>query len=112
MLFLFILIGGKQMDQNERPEGRLTLDKDAQINVVVNQPDSEDTIDLGRVFHNMKLKSRVFAWVLVLCLVVGVSAPLLMYQFSKPMLTVSSAFFSEPSYLRICIYLEIQAGSL
>ena len=39
----------------------------------------------------MKVKRRVFAWVLVLCLVVGVCAPLLLYQFSKPMLTVSSA---------------------
>ena len=77
---------------DERQEGKsLTIDKDAQINVVVNRPDSDETtIDLGRVFHNMKLKKRVFAWVLVLCLVVGLCAPLLMYQLSKPMLTVSS----------------------
>ena len=85
------------MDLKERPEkenpesGKLSIDKDAQINVVVNHPDMDEaTIDLGRVFHNMKVKTRVFAWVLVLCLLVGVSAPLLMYQFSKPMLTVSS----------------------
>ena len=80
------------MDQNERREdGKLTIDKDAQINVVVNTPDSgEDTIDLGRVFHNMKVKRRIFAWVLVLCLVVGIAAPLLMYQFNPPVLTVAS----------------------
>ena len=81
------------MESNERSEDKkLTIDRDAQINVVVNSPDSEeDTIDLGRVFHNMKIKARVFAWVLVLCLLVGVCAPLLLYQFQKPMLTVSSA---------------------
>lgn len=79
------------MDQNERQEGRLTIDKDAQINVVVNTPgDGEDTIDLRNVFHNAKIKSRVFAWVLVLCMVIGFIAPLLLYQINPPMLTASS----------------------
>ena len=79
------------MDQNERQEGRLTIDKEAQINVVVNTPgDGDTTIDLGDVFHNAKLKSRVFAWVLVLCMVVGLVAPLLLYQITPPMLTASS----------------------
>ena len=79
------------MDQNEHQEGRLTIDKDAQINVVVNAPgDSDSTIDLGNVFHNAKLKSRVFAWVLVLCMVVGLVTPLLLYQIKPPMLTASS----------------------
>ncbi|MBR0390911.1 MAG: hypothetical protein IJK38_01165, partial [Oscillospiraceae bacterium] len=50
-----------------------------QIQLVVNRPESgETTIDLGRVFHNMKVKSRIFVWVLVLCLVVGISVPLLL----------------------------------
>ena len=72
------------MDQNERQESRLTIDKDAQINVVVNTPgDGEDTIDLGNVFHNVKLKSRVFAWVLILCMVIGLIAPLLLYQHRR-----------------------------
>lgn len=62
-----------------------------QIQLVVNRPESgETTIDLGRVFHNMKVKSRIFAWVLVLCLVVGISVPLLLYQFQKTPLTVTS----------------------
>ena len=83
---------GVFLDNRERQDDRtLTIDKDAQINVVVNHPgEDEDSIDLGRVFHNMKLRSRIYAWVLVLCMVVGICAPLLMYQFSKPMLTVSS----------------------
>ena len=79
------------MDQNDRQEGRLTIDKDSQINVVVNTSgDGESTIDLGNVFHNAKLKSRIFAWVLVLCMVVGLAAPLLLYQINPPMLTASS----------------------
>ena len=79
------------MDQNERQEGWLTIDKDAKINVVVNASgDEEGTIDLGNVFQNAKLKSRVFAWVLVLCMVVGAVAPLLLYQINPPMLTATS----------------------
>ena len=79
------------MDQNERQEGQLIIDKDAQINVVVNAPgDGDDAIDLSNVFHNAKLKSRVFAWVLVLCMVVGVAAPLLLYKINPPMLTATS----------------------
>ena len=80
------------LDQKDRPdENKLTIDKDSRINVVVNTPQSDEvTIDLGRVFHNMKEKRRLFAWVLVLCLAVGVCAPLIMYQVKKPMLTVTS----------------------
>ncbi len=79
------------MDQNERSDNKISIDKEAQINLVVNHTgEDEATIDLGRVFHNMKVKRRIYAWVLVLCLVVGICAPLLIYQFNKPMLTVSS----------------------
>ena len=77
----------ENMEQN-RPDLK---GPDQQIQLVLNSPDSEETtIDLGNVFHNMKLKSRIFAWVLVLCLLVGICAPLLMYQFTKQPLTVSS----------------------
>ena len=77
------------MDNNERPN--LLPEKDTRIQLVVNQPDSEeDTIDLGRVFHNVKVKSRLFAWVLVLCMLVGICAPLLMYQFEKHPLSITS----------------------
>ena len=65
--------------------------ENSQIQLVVNRPESDETtIDLGRVFHNMKVKSRIFAWVLVLCLVVGIAAPILLYQFQKTPLTVTS----------------------
>lgn len=79
------------MENNERPESMLPADSNRQIQLVVNRPsDEETTIDLGRVFHNMKVKSRIFAWVLILCLLVGICAPLLMYQFQKTPLTVTS----------------------
>ncbi|MBO4651731.1 MAG: hypothetical protein J5649_00200 [Lachnospiraceae bacterium] len=69
----------------------LSIKKDSQINVVVNRNEGDDgTIDLMRVFHNMKLKRRVYAWVLVLCVIIGVCAPLLLYQYRSVMLRVSS----------------------
>ena len=58
------------------------------IQLVLN--DEEDGIRLSNVFYHMKRRRRVFVWVLVLCLTVGFCAPLLLYQFTKPQLTVSS----------------------
>lgn len=79
------------MDNNENKNAGLPEGQDRPIQLVVNRPQSNEvTIDLGNVFHNMKVKSRIFAWVLVLCLVVGLCAPLLLYQLNKPVLTVSS----------------------
>ena len=67
-------------------------DPGQQINLVVNRPyeDYADEIDLRRVFHNMKSRIRLYAWVMVLCLLVGVCVPLLLYPFTKAPLTVSS----------------------
>ena len=80
------------MDNNEqRNDNGLQKEPDRQIQLVVNRPESnETTIDLGNVFLNIKRRRRLFAWVLVLCLLVGVTAPLLLYQFNRPYLTVSS----------------------
>lgn len=79
------------MDNNENRSELLSTGNDRQIQLVVNRSsEDEATIDLGNVFHNMKTRKRLFAWVLVLCLTVGICAPLLLYQFSKPELTVSS----------------------
>ncbi|MBP5461080.1 MAG: hypothetical protein J6Y20_03030 [Lachnospiraceae bacterium] len=69
----------------------LSIEKDSQINVVVNRPDGEESgIDLMRVFHVMRVKRRVYAWVLILCMVLGMCAPLLMYQWQAHMVRVSS----------------------
>ena len=79
------------MDNNENRKDILPTDPNRQIQLVVNHTgEDEATIDLGNVFHNMKVRKRLFAWVLVLCLTIGICAPLLLYQISKPELTVSS----------------------
>ena len=57
------------MDRDERQtDNRLSIDRDAQISVVVNSQNEDDAIDLGRVFHNMRIRRRIYAWVLLLCL--------------------------------------------
>ncbi len=43
-----------------------------------------------RVFETMKQSRRVYAWLMVLCIMAGFCAPLLLYQITKPNLTVSS----------------------
>lgn len=78
------------MDNGENRMDMLPKENDRQIQLVVNNSQEEHTIDLGNVIHNMKLRRRLFAWVLVLCLTVGICAPLLLYQFTKAPLTVSS----------------------
>ncbi len=79
------------MENNDNRKDILPTDPNRQIQLVVNRAGAgEEAIDLGKVLHNMKLKKRVFAWVLVLCLTIGICAPLLLYQISHPELTVSS----------------------
>ena len=80
------------MENTESNKENLTvIDKDAQIHVVVNSSDEDGVvIDLRRVLHNMAKKARVYIWVLLLCLAAGVSLALVLYQVTKPYLTVSS----------------------
>ena len=79
------------MDNNDRPTGSFLSGKDTRIQLMVNRPENASpAVDLGRIFRNVKAKSRVFAWVVVLCLVVGMAAPLLMYQFQKKTQSVTS----------------------
>ena len=77
------------------------IEKDSQINVVVNRPDSSTgTVDLMQIFHNMKRKRRVYAWVMILCIVLGLCAPLLLYQRKGGHTKVSSVVtldFTFPS---------------
>ena len=69
----------------------LSIDKDSQINVVVNRSgEADNAIDLMHVFHNMKIKTRIYAWVVILCMVIGLCAPLLLYQFRVGTTRVSS----------------------
>ena len=75
----------------EKKENALSVGNDSKINVVVNRSSDEDgLVDLLSVFGNMKRKSGFFVWVIVLCMVVGVCAPLLLYQTKKQALLVAS----------------------
>ena len=78
------------MDNGNRTDRR-PEDNGQPIQLVVNRPGMNGpTVDLGNVLYNMKTKKRIFAWVLVLCLAVGLCTPLLLYQISRPELSVSS----------------------
>ena len=87
------------LEKNERED--LLPGRNTQIQLVVDHSgEEEDTIDLGRVLHNARVKSRIFAWVLILCMLVGVCAPLVLYQIRKPELTVASVVtlrYSRPN---------------
>ena len=77
------------LEKNERED--LLPGKNTQIQLVVDHSgEEEDSIDLGRVLHNARIKARIFAWVMILCMLVGVCVPLVLYQIRKPELTVSS----------------------
>lgn len=76
------------METNQQPQ---LAGKDSQISVVLTQDLHEgSSVDIVRVFHNMKVRKRFFAWVLVFCMLLGIAAALLAYQLGKPMLKVSS----------------------
>lgn len=69
----------------------MPAEQNRQIQLVINQPsEEEDTIDFGNLLHNIKRKAGFFIPLLVLFLVIGLSVPLLVYQFTKSPLTVSS----------------------
>ncbi len=78
-------------NQSDSINKALSIEKDSQINVVVNRTgDADDSIDLMHVFHNMKVRSRVYAWVVILCMIAGMCAPLLLYQMRVGTTRVSS----------------------
>ena len=83
---------GNGLDTNERGNDKSAhIDKDTRINLVLNNPrGNDDYIDLGHVYQNFKKLKKIYAWVLLLCLVAGICASLLWYQFTEPPLSVSS----------------------
>ena len=68
----------------------MSVDRDANINVVVNQPSADVEIDLKRVFHNFKLRTRAYAWLMIFCIVAGIAGSLVIYQFTEKPYKVSS----------------------
>lgn len=78
----------KLIQNKEKP---LNIENDSRINVVVNrQNEVDNAIDLMKVFYDMKVRGRVFVWILILCMAAGVCAPLLLYQFRDSNLRVAS----------------------
>ena len=80
-----------KLENSENLNEMLPAEQNRQIQLVINQPsEEEDVIDFGNVFQNMKRKAGFFVPLLMLFLVIGLSVPLLIYQFTKSPLTVSS----------------------
>ena len=67
---------GNGLDTNERGNDKSAhIDKDTRINLVLNNPrGSDDYVDLGHVYQNFKRLRKIYAWVLLLCLVAGICA--------------------------------------
>jgi len=83
--------GGILLDRDERRKDEvLSVDRDANINVVVNQPSTEVEIDLRRVLHNFKLRTRAYAWLMIFCIVAGIAGSLVMHQITEKPYKVSS----------------------
>lgn len=77
--------------QQGKENTSLSMERDSQINVVVNRSGENDgSIDLMRVLGNMKVKGRVYAWVVILCMVLGLCAPLWLYQLKDDDTRVAS----------------------
>ncbi len=75
--------------EKERTDRREPQEAEKQIQLVLNDAE-ERTVSLRNVIFNMKRRRRIFAWVLVLCVIFGICAPLMLYPFTKQELTVSS----------------------
>ena len=89
------------MEQNERIL-KQPGEAEAPIQLVLNdvQPES---VRLSRVFWNMKQRRRLFAWILVLCMIVGACAPLILYPLLKQDLTVASVVSGVCWLVRVVI---------
>lgn len=79
------------MDTNQRENDRpMPIERDAQINLVLNSPAARGVIDMGRVIKNFKQKRRLYAWVTLLCVVAGLCAALVWHQRSGSPVSVST----------------------
>ncbi len=85
-------MGGDTLNQDDRREGLiLPPEGNSRIELVVNQQyDDEGDLDLGRMFHKMKRRLRVYAWVMLFFFALGLCLPLLLYQLGKAPLTAAS----------------------
>ena len=69
-------------DKMQPDKGKdLSIEKDSQINVVVNRTSESDIVDIMGVFRSMKYSGHIYTWVILLCIIIGICVPLLIYQF-------------------------------
>ena len=68
------------------------LKKNQKVEVVVKRDKSQNMaeLDLVRVFTNMGKKKRIYAWLIIICMLVGFSVPMLMAQLSDKRESVSA----------------------
>lgn len=79
------------LDRDDRRKDQvLAVDRDANINVVVNQPSTDMEIDLKRVFSNFKLRTRAYAWLMIFCIVAGICGALFFQKLGEKPYVVSS----------------------
>ncbi|MCR5767267.1 MAG: hypothetical protein K6G45_02110 [Lachnospiraceae bacterium] len=76
------------------PENTLQdkLKENSKVEVVVKREDSEEAgeLDLVRVFSNMGRKRRIYAWIIIACLLIGLATPLLMAELAEKHESVST----------------------
>ncbi len=86
-------MGGNPLNQDDRREGLiLPPDGNGRIELVVNRQKDPNVVEINlvRVFGSMKRSLRLYAWVMLFFLVLGLCAPLVQYQFGKTPLTAAS----------------------
>ncbi|MCR5727613.1 MAG: hypothetical protein K6G24_09115, partial [Lachnospiraceae bacterium] len=77
-----------EIDKNVLKE----VENNQKVEVVVKRESENGTaeLDLVRVFSNMGKKKRVYAWVLIICMLVGLSVPMLMAELKDKTESVSA----------------------
>ena len=80
------------MENHEKnQEKKFPIEQGSPINVLIQNPDEDgQKIELVQVGRNFKKRTRVFIWLTVFCLLLGMGAGLLKYQLDKKPTTVSS----------------------
>ena len=70
-----------ELDKNVLKE----IEENRKVEVVVKRDAAAEgtELDLVRVFQNMGKKKRIYAWLLIFCMLVGFATPLLMAEFTE-----------------------------
>ena len=77
-----------ELDKNVLKE----IEENRKVEVVVKRDAAAEgtELDLVRVFQNMGKKKRVYAWLLICCMLIGFAVPLLRAELADPVESVSA----------------------